>query len=89
MARYPDRYRWEVFSYYFGQLKLSDLGKHIVITAFRLDGGPEERGNTTFFPGGSWRPALMSNLPMASGLVPPDSELECRAAAMRTTSAPT
>ena len=31
----------------------------------------------------------MSNLPMASGLVPPDSDLECRVAAMRTTSAPT
>lgn len=89
MSTYANRHRWEVFSYYFGHLKLSDIGKHIVITAFRLDGGPEAMGHTTFFPSGSWRPALMSNLPIASGLVPPDSDLECRVAAMRTTSAPT
>lgn len=49
----------------------------------------KKQGNATFFPSGSWRPALMSNLPLASGLVPPDNDLLCCHAAMRTTSAPT
>ncbi len=89
LSTYPDRYREEVFRYYFGDIRLSDLGKFIVITAFRLDGGPDLKGNATFFPSGSWRPALMSNLPLASGLVPPDNDLLCCNAAMRTTSAPT
>ncbi len=89
LSTYSNRHRQEVFEYYLGGLKLSDLGKHIVITAFRLDGGPDKKGNATFFPSGSWRPALMSNLPLASGLVPPDNDLECSNAAMRTTSAPT
>jgi patatin-like phospholipase/acyl hydrolase len=89
LATYSNRHRQEVFDHYLGGVKLGDLGKHIVITAFRLDGGPDKKGNATFFPSGSWRPALMSNLPLASGLVPPDNDLECTAAAMRTTSAPT
>jgi patatin-like phospholipase/acyl hydrolase len=44
LSTYPDRYREEVYRYYFNNLKLSDLGKFIVITAFRLDGGPDLKG---------------------------------------------
>jgi hypothetical protein len=89
LPTYADTGRLEVFQYYFDNLCLGDLGKYIIITAFRLDGGPEAHGKATFYPSGSWRPAIMSNLPIASGMVPPDNNLKCVAAAMRTTSAPT
>ncbi len=89
LPTYADKNRLEVFRYYFGDICLGDLGKYIIITAFRMDGGPETQGKATFYPSGSWRPAIMSNLPQASGVVPPDNALTCVAAAMRTTSAPT
>jgi hypothetical protein len=89
LPTYSDTNRLEVFKYYFGDLCLGELGKHVIVTAFRMDGGPETLGKATFYPSGSWRPAVMSNLPLASGVVPPDNGLPCVAAAMRTTSAPT
>lgn len=79
----------EVFKFYMGDTTLGDLYKHVVITAFRLDGGPEAHGRQTFFAPGKWRPCLFSNLPASKGKVPPDNELSAVDAAMRTTAAPT
>lgn len=88
-AKYADLDRYDTFHYYLGDRTLGDLGKHVVITAFRLDGGPQEQQLTTFFPSGAWHPVYMSNIPLCSGMVPPDNHLSVATAAMRTTSAPT
>jgi predicted acylesterase/phospholipase RssA len=88
-AKYADAGRMEVFEHYFSGVTLGDLGKYVVITSFRMDGGEEFHGNETFFPSGGWRPALFSNLPKAQGRVLPDNDLPVSFAAMRTTSAPT
>lgn len=88
-ATYSDYDRMEVFRHYLGEMTLGDLQKHVVITAFRLDGDLAAKGEATFFSSGSWRPALMSNLPLAQGVVPPDLTLKAVDAAMRTSSAPT
>jgi hypothetical protein len=71
-----------------GERTLGQLNKHVVISAFRLDGGPEALGRATLFPVGKWRPCLFSNLPLGNGAVPPDMDLSCADAAMRTSAAP-
>lgn len=87
-SAYSDKNKLEICKFYMGERTLSQLNKRVVISAFRLDGGPEAHGRSTFFPAGCWRPCLFSNLPLAHGAVPPDSDLTCVDAAMRTSAAP-
>jgi patatin-like phospholipase/acyl hydrolase len=87
-SSYSDKNKLDICKFYMGDRTLSQLNKRVVITAFRLDGGPEAHGRSTFFPVGRWRPCLFSNLPLGNGAVPPDSDLTCVDAAMRTTAAP-
>lgn len=43
-AAYGDKVKRSLLEFYIGQKKLSELNKYVVITAFRLDGGPEIHG---------------------------------------------
>lgn len=87
-ASYSDANKLDICKFYMGDRTLGQLNKHVVISAFRLDGGPEALGRATLFPVGKWRPCLFSNLPLGNGAVPPDSDLNCADAAMRTSAAP-
>ena len=68
---------------------MGDLGRYVLVTSFRADGGDAEHGRNTFFASGSWRPAFFSNVPRASGTVKPDNELSVVDVLMRATAAPT
>jgi predicted acylesterase/phospholipase RssA len=87
-ASYSDANKLDICRFYMGDRTLGQLNKHVVISAFRLDGGPEALGRATLFPVGKWRPCLFSNLPLGNGAVPPDMDLNCADAAMRTSAAP-
>ena len=61
-------------------LKLGDLQYYVLVTAFRISPGSSgDAGKLTFFPSDQWRPALFSNMPLASGRVHVRHPLRARA----------
>ena len=48
-ASYNDDLKIDVCRYYMGKKTLGDLHKHVIITSFRLDGGPELHGRNIEF----------------------------------------
>lgn len=75
-AKYSDKAKQELMMHYFGERTMGDLQKTCAVIAFRLDG--EKSKTHSFFNKEGWRPAVFTNMPRASGLVEPDSNLKVR-----------
>lgn len=90
-AKYSSDNREQFLRRYLGSRSMADLRMPTLITSFKLDGRSPSNSAPTFFDRkhvGGWRPALLSNIPVAAGKVPPDSDLLAWEAAMRTSAAP-
>jgi len=88
-SKYTAQGREDLCRTYLGDDRtLRDLEKHVVITAFRLDGMVGNMGAFITRNGG-WRPAVFSNIPKLQGDLEPDLNLYAWDAALRTSAAPT
>ena len=86
-SKYSDKAKQEILQHYYGDRTMKDLSKTCAVIAFRLDGRKSK--THAMFNIEGWRPAVFSNMPRASGLIEPDSDLQIWDAAMRTSAAPT
>lgn len=91
LSRYRGVSKYSVFHHLIGDLRLKDIPRYVVITAYCCDGIGDTRGiHRTFYQSRrGWRPSLFTNLPRGKGRVDPDDDLLVCDAAMRTTAAPT
>lgn len=75
-AKYSDKAKQELMQHYYGERTMGDLEKMCAVIAFRLDGRKSK--THMLFDQEGWRPAVFSNMPRASGLIEPDSNLKVR-----------
>ena len=102
-CRFTSAPRLALFQRLFGKAKLSDLHRHVLLTAFRIDPAyplPEEMDSIPEGQGrrrsmgaavhsNSWHPVIFSNLPRDCSGAGPDGSLSLVDAAMRATATPT
>ncbi len=89
VARYQNTHLLSMMQAYFGDLKINELPKSVMVTSFKIRSDPNSQEKTFYKQSGKgWRPALFSNVPRLSGQVNPDDTL-CSDVACRTSAAPT
>ena len=95
-AKYESTYLRNMMNAYFQDLRMDELPKPVVTTAFKIrnddaalnDESGKESASFYEHHGLGWQPCLFSNIPRYSGTVEPDSAL-CADVACRTSAAPT
>jgi len=88
-AKFSAKGREDLCRTYLGEDRtLRDLQKHVVVTAFKLDGKVGPMG-TFISNNGGWRPSVFSNIPKMDGVIEPELDMYCWDAALRTSAAPT
>jgi uncharacterized protein len=89
-AKYEGTYLRNMMNAYFQDLRIDELPKPVVTTAFKIRNNVQSQQPASFFQhhGQGWQPCLFSNIPRYSGTVEPDTAL-CADVACRTSAAPT